>query len=295
MHNQAPLSPAPVPYEESGENQDAGSRDPWPADSNADRDDADRGDANRGDANRGDINWIINKVEQIHAVDRAVGRAVDRVAEGDSAQPRSTLAAIIRLQSAEIERQALENDRLAERLDSVHRLIDDERNQRRILDRQLREANLRNAPAPPVLDVEEIRRAAREGMSAEIKPVLMAILDLLETTLPRDAETAPSAAMAAQTPESAPESTPESTPVSTPAGLVAEVIEDFRRLPDILTRPIEELTNGAGSAEPAPDQVAAPATPFRLLESPVRQPRPPRHQAPGSAMPSAFAWTSLFS
>jgi hypothetical protein len=232
----------------------------------------------------GDLDRITNKVEQI--------RAVDGNADGDSIQPRSSLAAILRLQSTEIERLALENDRLAAHLEAARYRHEDEQTQRRDLERQLREARAGNEPPAPNFDVDEIRRAAREGMSAEIKPVLMAILDLLESTLPRGAETAKAAG-------------PEVAPA--PANLVAEVMDDFRRLPEILTRPLEELTGGGGNTGPAPEPIAALPAQVPPQETDMPRPRPPRHDtqpsaqsnarssAMPSAIPSVFAWTNLFS
>ena len=275
MRNQAPLSPARVLYEELRENEEAGLLDAWPARGEADNREAAPGDTRGPAANHGDIQRInpdpvtTDKVKQIHAV--------DEIADGGSTQPRSALAAIIRLQSTEIERLALDNDRLAARLDAVSQLHEDERNQRLDLDRRLYVASLRNETPPPAIDVHEIRRAAREGMSAEIKPVLTAILDLLESTLPRGGEIAKPAAMV------------EETPVSAPASLVVEVIGDLQRLPEILTRPIEELTSDTGNAGPTPDRVAdLPARNLPRESSAMSS-------APASALPSVFAWTHLFS
>jgi hypothetical protein len=214
----------------------------------------------------------IDKAEQIHAV--------DAIADRDSNQPRSALAAINLLQSTEIEHLALENHRLAARLDAAHQLHEDEQTQRRDLEQQLREASTRDQPPAPALDVDEIRRAAREGMSAEIKPVLMAILDLLESTLPRSAETAKPA---------------DPVLLSAPASIAAEVKEDFRRLPEILTRPLEELTSGSGNTGSAPDPTATLPAPVPPQETRARPPRPPHHEARPSAVPGVFAWTNVFS
>jgi hypothetical protein len=124
-------------------------------------------------------------------------------------------------------------------------------------------------------------------MSAEIKPVLMAILDLLESALPRGAETAKPTAVVG------------GAPVSAPASLVAEVMDEFRQLPEILTRPLEELTSGPGNAGSAPQRTAELPAPVPPREPRARRPRPPRHEAQSSAMssamPSVFAWTNLFS
>ena len=299
MPNQAPLSPARVLFEELRANEDAGSLDTWPApheaDGRAPAPDRTPPDAAAPAASRGDLDRIgIDRVEQI---------PVDGIAVGDSIRPQSALAAIIRLQSSEIERLALENDRLAVQLSAVHQFHQNEQNQRRNLERQLREASARNEPPAPAFDVEEIRRAAREGMSAEVKPVLVAILSLLESTLPRGAEAEkPAAGEPAAEEPAAKEPAAEKpvavvggAPVSTPADLAAEVVNDFHRLPQILTRPLEELMSGAGNAGSAPQPIADPPAPVPPEEKRWRRPRPPRHEAPPSVMPSAFAWTNLIS
>ncbi len=294
MPNQAPLSPARVLYEQLLENEDAGSLDTWPAPQEADDQAAaavSHGDMDRIRTDRTRDSVYTPKVEQF--------QSVDRISSSDSLQSRSALAAIIRLQSTEIERLALENDRLAVELSAVHQFHENEQNQRRNLERQLRETGAGNESPAPAFDIEEIRRAARESMSAEIKPVLVAILDLLETTLPRGAESENPAVEkplaekpAAEKPAAEkPAAVGAGVPVSTPASLAAEVMNDFHRLPEILTRPLEELLSGPGKAGSAPRPVAdLPA------ESRPRRPRPPRHEArQPSVMPSAFAWTNLIS
>ncbi len=183
MPNQAPLSPARLLYEELRENEDAGLLDTWPAPHEAD--DQAAAATNYGDMDRIGIDRIrdpgsIDPVNPATPIKVEQSHAVDEIADGGSIQPRSALAAIIRLQSTEIERLALENDRLAVQLSAVHQFHENEQHQRRNLERQLREVSARNEPPAPAFDVEEIRRAAREGMSAEIKPVLVAILDLLD-------------------------------------------------------------------------------------------------------------------
>ena len=339
MPNQAPLSPARVLYEELRENDYAESLDTWSVRHEAD--DPAEAAASHGGMDRigidrtGDPESIdpvhpvaINRVEKIHRV--------DGIADDASIQPRSALAAIIRLQSTEIERLVLENDRLAVQLSAVHQFHQNEQNQRRNLERQLREANARIEPPALAFDIEEIRSAARDGMSAEIKSVLVAILDigyslrspirsrsvlktnkktpmyglisthsyrtgnkgkfhnhasevdtlfldLLESSLPRSAEAETPAAVAGE------------APVSIPASLAAEVMNDFHRLPAILTRPLEELMSGPGPAGSAPHPVADPPAPAPPEETCLGRPRPPRHEARPSVMPSAFAWTSLLS
>ena len=259
MNKQAPLSPARALYQELRETEEAGLLDPWAAPRESD----DQTPA------------ATDKIERIHAVDGDD--------PSDFLQPRSALAAIVRLQSTEIERLALENDRLAGRLDAINRCHEVEQKQRRDLEQQLREARARAQPPAQVFDAEEVRAAAREGMSAEIKPVLVSILDLLESTLPRSADAETSAEMAA-------------APVPSPANLVAEVMSDFHRLPEILTRPLDELTRGSDITVAAPERrIEHPPAPVATREPRVRRPRPPRYEGQPSAMPGVFAWTNLFS
>lgn len=301
MQNQAPLSPARILYQELCDTGNAGLLDTWHA----------RGQANDPAAAPNDVaasNYVdINSTKPATAYKVAQTNAENGVDDDDTEQPKSALAAINRLQSTEIEHLALENDRLAARLDAVSQLHEDERDRRRNLDRQLLEANLRNDPPAPAFDLDEVRRAARDGMSAEIKPVLMAILDLLETTLPRSADL-PRRSEKAH-PATVVEAMPAPAPDPAPANLIGEVMDELQRLPEILTRPIEELTSGSDKVGSTPARVVDPsvqavqAVQVTPRETRPRQPRPPRCQAqpstmPGampSAMPGAFAWTSLFS
>lgn len=192
------------------------------------------------------------------------------------------LAAIIRLQSTEIERLAEENDRLAVQLNAVTQFHANEQRQRRGLEQQVRELSARlEAPAPmPAVYLDDIRRAARDSMSAEIKPVLMSILDLLESALLRNAE--------------APPKRPQH-----PVSLGAQVVEEFRQLPDILTRPLEELTAPVGDTAPTPAVAAERPAPMPTQEPrATRQPsseRKARAEGRSTVLPSVFAWTNLFS
>ena len=208
------------------------------------------------------------------------------------------LAAIIRLQSTEIERLALENDRIAARLGDVHRRHDDERDRRRGLEQQVLHLSARAEPPAPVVDVEEMRRAARESMSAEIKPALMAILDLLETALPRNAGTP--AEVPAEVPAEASAETSSAPPP--PTRHDSPVVEDFLRLPDILTRPLEELTTREIAPGPKPfraiEQHLAEAPGTMHVQHPIppqATPRVPPRAAPRATLPGMFAWTNLFS
>lgn len=267
MQNQFSLSPARTPFEELRQNEDAGSLDAWPAPREA------------GGQTPVDDDAPTSAAGTFPKHDEIPELTPELVPRHSAATNYGDLAAIIRLQSTEIERLALENDRLAARMDAVHRQQETEQNQRRDLEQRLREANARSEIPAPAFDVEEIRRAAREGMSAEIKPVLVAILDLLESTLSHTSEAA--------NPVQA------EVPVPAPIDLIAEIKGDFLRLPDILTRPLEELTSRSGNSGSAPD---------RVMEPPAPAPAP-RFGRPGAtyketqprAIPSIVPWTNLFS
>ncbi len=270
MQNQFSLSPARAPFEELRRNEDAGSLDAWPAPREA-------GGQNPVDDAPASPASAFPKYDEIPEL------TPELVPRRSAATNYGDLAAIIRLQSTEIERLALENDRLATRMDAVHHRQETEQNQRRDLEQRLREANARNEIPAPAFDVEEIRRAAREGMSAEIKPVLVAILDLLESTLSHTSEAAKPMAAEAE------------APVPAPADLIAEIKSDFHRLPDILTRPLEELTNRSDNSGSAPDRVMEPPAPAPQPAPRLERPRATYKETQPRAIPGFVPWTNVFS
>ncbi len=75
-------------------------------------------------------------------------------------------------------------------------------------------------------------------------------------------------------------------------------MEGLLRLPDILTRPLEELTTPVGEApagHPGPGDRAS--DPSQRSNDPGRNQRPAghdRHDPRDSALPGVFAWTNLF-
>jgi hypothetical protein len=83
--------------------------------------------------------------------------------------------------------------------------------------------------------------------------------------------------------------------VSDPVSFVAEAIADFQQLPEILIRPIDELTSGSGGAGSAPNRVVDAPEQVSPRDATVRESRPFRHRQKPSAIPGVFAWTSLFS
>ncbi len=270
MQNHFSVSPAQDPFEELRQNEDTGSLDAWPAPREA-------GGHNPVDDVPASAAGTFPTRDEIPEL------TPDLVPHHSAATNYGDLAAIIRLQSTEIERLALENDRLAARMDAVHQQQETEQNQHRDLEQRLREANARNEIPAPAFDVEEIRRAAREGMSAEIKPVLVAILDLLESTLSHTSETAKPVEAEAE------------APVPAPTDLIAEIRGDFHRLPDILTRPLEELTSRSGNSGAAPDRVMEPPAPAPQPAPRLWRPRATYKETQPRAIPGIVPWTNLFS
>lgn len=339
MQDQAPLSPARAMFEELRENEDAGSFDSFSEPREIDEPVTAQNPTAASSAAGPETGFFLapeaNSEQAAELATRRVDRigidpagagnveqiyALDEDTENDTTQPRSALAAIIRLQSTEIEHQALENDQLAARLDKTRQLIEAEKILRHDLEQKLREADARIAPPPaPAFDIEEVRRATREGLSAEVKPVLVAILDLLETTMSRVSETEMQTLIDAPAVEEAVADTPAQTAAEAvaqaaaqmaaqtaePANLFADVMDEFHQLPEILTRPLDELTTRSVEpllepqpvvVPPAPTAVSQPYAPQSHAPRPQAQrPHPPRHERQTSAIPSAFAWTNLFS
>jgi hypothetical protein len=191
---------------------------------------------------------------------------------GSAATSYGDLATIIRLQSTELERLALEKERLMDRLEKFFRLHENDQRLRQDLQLQIQRLTERVEAAAPAYDADAIRREAREGMIEEVKPVLVAILELLERSLERRP------------------GEPEETPPQTAGHTLP--MEEFLRLPEILTRPLEELTMRVGET-PAPRPVSNQNAnaPARSEPSENRGYRAP----PGPALPGVFTWTNLFS
>lgn len=203
------------------------------------------------------VTHLAGLIEGLKAVPEIATRRSAATSYGD-------LAAIIRLQSTELERLALENERLMARLETFFRFHEDA--QKRHQDLQERIERLSQDAAPPTraLDVDEFRREVCASMIEEIKPVLAAILDLLEHSLQhpdgeQDAEPAPA--------------------IRNPLP-----VDEFLRLPEILTRPLEELITPLGEA--------AKSEPNRARAA---RADPARHhgQTRSSELPGIFAWTNF--
>lgn len=235
----------------------------------------------------------------------------------------SSLATIVRLQSSELERLARENDRLMDRIDTLLRLQEREQVLRQQMQAQIGQLGERIAAWQPQALPASGAAAKPRHEDDQIKPVLLAMLDLLERIAPgatghaatsprptigeapaesaRQTHAATSAADAAKAPpQSAPAGMPppsESDPAAdrVMAGRNEGAGEAFR-LPEILRRPIEDLTTARRTdvaattpATPAPRAAAADPPPGGQGGRPAREERRRR------GAPALFAWTSIFS
>ncbi len=188
------------------------------------------------------------------------------------------LAAIIRLQSTEMERLAFENERLMDRLETFFGLHENDQRLRQDLQEQMQHLNERAEACALAPDADAIRREVRETMVEEIKPVMIAILDLLEHSRERPAE--------------APGVPPAQT-LGNPLSM-----DGFLRLPEILTRPLEELTTPVATVPAGhPGRGSGASDSGERSNGAGQSQRPARHDrqdARGSALPAVFAWTNLF-
>ncbi|MEE9209318.1 MAG: hypothetical protein V3U23_02605 [Kiloniellales bacterium] len=225
-------------------------------------DDSDVGDASTPDMelpaeNDRAVTHLAGLVEGPKAVPEIATRRSAATSYGD-------LAAIIRLQSTELERLALENERLMARLEAFFRFHENEQKRHRDLQERIERLSQDGAPRTRALDVDEFRREVCASMTEEIKPVLAAILDLLERSLQQ----------------------PDREPVAEPAPAIRNPlpVDEFLRLPEILTRPLEELVTPLGeAAESEPNRARAARA------------EPARHhgQTRSSELPGIFAWTNF--
>ena len=246
------------------------------------------------------------------------GEAADR-SELPLRSTDSGLATIVRLQSSELERLARENARLMDRIETLLRLQEREQVLRQQMQAQIGQLGERIAEWQPKALAAPAADPAEAGEREEIKPVLLAMLDLLERMAPgataRAAPQPPAAEATAAVPQ--PETVPPLTetedlanaeaagnPEPADEGPQADSAADslhadetaaddsMIRLPEILTRPIEDLTT-ARRTEPAteaPDKDAKPVAPPSASRS-----RRPHDEAKRRGAPAIFAWTSIFS
>lgn len=197
--------------------------------------------------------------------------------ETPPAAPEGALTVLVNLQSAEIQRLSRANEQLFDRIETFLQIQEREQVLRQQLQNQLDRLTERlGLPMPAVNQVAEPDRGSAERhtgdkVTEKIKPVLVAILEVLERSF--------------QQPEASPEPAREARWNPLPP-------EPYRTLPDILTRPVEDLVSGPPpgavlTSQSAPEAARTPAHDAAKTAS-----RPPE---PAPVLPSLFAWMAIFS
>lgn len=138
------------------------------------------------------------------------------------------LAAFLRLQSTELQRLGRTQQDLVNRLDTVLHVQKQDRVLLQNLQEQVERLTDRVERQPPTIEPDVISQEVRNGVTADLQPILVAVVELLELAM--RVGSAPSHA--------------------TSSGVEGEASpgEDFRRLPDILTRSLDELPIDGSSA-----------------------------------------------
>ena len=165
------------------------------------------------------------------------------------------LIAIVRSQATELQRLGREHQDLIDRLDTVLQFQKREQVLLLTLQEQVDRLTDQVENQPPAIEPGTISQEVRSAVTADLQPILVAIVDLLEIALRMGS----------------------AQPQTVSPGVDQEVSpsEDFHRLPDILTRSLDELPidgNGAGRRSAAEFIKRAVAS----LAQPPARPRPPR-------------------
>lgn len=183
---------------------------------------------------------------------------------------------IITVQSGEIARLSAENARLLDRIETFLQIQQREQVLRQQLQSQVERFSERAGIPGAGPSQKSFEKSLRDEVTEDIKPVLLAILDLLERAVPHQ-DVAPQAA--APSP---------AAPLSAPA-------EPFQKLPDILTRPLEDLVGDVG-LEPESQKLRSclrlKVPSAATAAQPARAPQPPE---PAPTLPGIFNWTIFLS
>ncbi len=192
----------------------------------------------------------------------------------------ATLPALLHLQHTELERLVRDNGRLMDRIETLLQIQGREQVLRQQLQNQVDRIDERIKLTPPAEKLEAetleaVRREARAGVTEEIKPVLMAILDALEHFAGKPGGKAASAE--------------HSAPGDPFLG------EDYGKLPAILTRPLDELM-GDGDDPERSNTGASRRRPRKTLFQNRKRARPAlpaeRESVAGTG---PFTWTTVLS
>ena len=178
---------------------------------------------------------------------------------------------IITLQSGEVARLSAENARLLDRIESFLQIQQREQVLRQQLQSQVE--RLSERAGIPGTGQNSFEKSLRDEVTEDIKPVLLAILDLIERAAPR-----PGDAVQTIGPSGA-------APFSAPA-------EQFQKLPDILTRPLDDLIGNVG-LEPESQKLRSRLRLKVSAAMAAKSERAPRPPEPGPALPEMFNWMVL--
>ncbi len=188
----------------------------------------------------------------------------------------TTLPALLSLQHAELDRLVRDNGRLMDRIETLLQIQGREQVLRQQLQSQVDRIAEQMKHPVPTATLEAMRQETRKGVTEEIKPVLMAILDVLERF------TSKTGAQAAAS--------------QNPASTEPFLGEEYGKLPAILTRPLDELMDEGNPPRRSDSETAnrRPRSPFR------KRKRARTHLAPDSARentdrPAPFTSSTVFS
>lgn len=215
------------------------------------------------------------------ASDSPIPDALDALTASDIPGPHTrnsvdgaTLPALLHLQHAELERLVKDNERLMDRIETLLQIQGREQILRQQMQNQVDRIGEQMKLAPPAEALDAVRREARAGVTEEIKPVLMAILDALERFADKSGSKA-----SAETAE----------PADPFQG------EDYGNLPAILTRPLNELMDD-GSDPGRSNSSASRRRPRKALFHNRKRTRPETlTDLESTAGPGPFTWTTVFS
>lgn len=185
-----------------------------------------------------------------------------------------SLAALIKLQWVELQRVARENERLMDRLETLLQLHEREQVLRQQLQAQVERLTQSAGAAGQGPDAKAIQHAIREGVAEELKPILIAIVELLELALVR--------------PDS------PGQPVEPAPSQATDSGDEHQALPQILTRPLEELLHSAKArGKKAASDTQATADPTDRRGPEACGPKRPGHGRRGGLGP--LSWPSVLS
>ena len=194
---------------------------------------------------------------------------------------------LFNLHHTKLEQLARANEQLMDRIDILLQNQEREQELRKQLANQVEHIKL----SPPNVDLDSVRREARAGVTEELKPVLLAILDALELFVRKPAAE-PLPANPGMTNED--RTAPEAEALDMAASADPYLFEDYGRLPAILTRPLTELVEDGSD----PGRSVSGIKKERPRKPPFHKRKRPRtapHDTDGNGGPGPFTWTTVFS